>query len=452
MPALFALLLAAAAAASPPALRDCSAPDVGRAECGFVEVAEDAGSRRRIRLDLQVLRAPGPDRAADPIFVLQGGPGQAATPQADFYARIFAPLRERRDIYLIDVRGTGRSDSLHCTAGEAPRDFLPIAAVRACRRSLERRVRLSAYTTRRIVADLEAVRRRFGLPSVNLYGTSYGTRVALEYMRLHPNSVRTATLSGVVSADNDAPASYGHFAQRAFDRYAALCREQPECARAYPDPAADLARARARAGEAGLDPGLFGELVRMELYTPATAGRLFAALAEAARGRFGFWQDRAGRLGRFWSPEGVSLGMFLSVTCADFMSPGSAAAAERLGRGTFAGAYRARQQSGACAQWPVARTGAGFRRPVRAKVPMLLVSGELDPVTPPEWAAQAARTLPRARRAVVRNNGHALGAAAPCVVSMMVRLVESGRSEEIDSSCTDDLPPPSFSLGAPAGG
>jgi pimeloyl-ACP methyl ester carboxylesterase len=448
---LSAPLLVAAVAASPPRLDDCSAPEIGRAECGVVEVAEGPGSRRRIKLDLQVLRATGPTQAADPLFVLQGGPGQSATPQADFYARVFAPLRAKRDIYLIDMRGTGRSDSLHCTAGEAPRDFLPIDAIRACRRGLEPRVRLSAYTTRRIVGDLEAVRRRFRLGPVNLYGTSYGTRVALEYIRLHPHSVRTAALSGVVSADNDAPASYGPFAQRAFDRYAALCREQPDCARAYPDPAGDLARAQARAKQAGLDPGLFGELVRMELYTPATAGRLFGALAEAARGDFGFWRDRAARLGRFWSPEGVSLGMFLSVTCADFMSPGVPQAAERLGRGTFAGAYRARQQSAACAEWPVRRTGPGFRRPVRASLPVLLVSGELDPVTPPEWSAKAARSLPRARRVVIRHNGHALGAAAACVAGMMAEMVEAGRTDRIDARCADDLPPPQFSPGPPAG-
>ncbi|HEX8622390.1 MAG TPA: alpha/beta hydrolase [Allosphingosinicella sp.] len=442
----------AAAVAAPPRLHDCSAPEIGRAECGIVEVPEGDGSRRLVRLDLLVLRAIGPERAADPVFVLQGGPGQAATPQSDFYARAFAPLRTKRDIYLIDMRGTGRSDSLHCAAGEAPRDFLPIAAVRACRAALEPRVRLSAYTTRRIVADLESIRRRFGLGPVNLYGTSYGTRVALEYMRLRPRSVRTATLSGVVSADNDAPASYGPFAQRASERYAALCREQPDCARAYPDPAGDLAKAQARAPAAGLDPGLFGELVRMELYTPATAGRLFGALAEAARGDFGFWKDRADRLGRFWSREGVSLGMFLSVTCADFMSPGAAKAAERLGAGTFAGAYRARQQSAACAEWPVPRTASGFHRPVRADVPVLLISGELDPVTPPDWSAKAARTLKRGRRVIIRHNGHALGAAAACVAGMMTAMVEAGRADRIDTGCADDLPPPKFSLGPVSGG
>lgn len=428
-----------------PVFTRCGSAELGEAECGTIDVPEGGRSTRRVRLDLLVLRSPAVARADDPLFVLQGGPGQAATPQADFYARVLAPIRRTRDIYLIDVRGTGRSDSLHCPAPAAEREFLPLAAVRACREALRRRVDLSAYNTRRIVADLEEVRRRLGLRRVNLYGTSYGTRVALEYMRLHPESVRTAALSGVIPAQNDAPASYGRFAQRVFARYVALCRAQPGCAAAYPDPAGDLeaALARLRRGEAGIPAGLFGELVRMELYGPGSAGRLFGALRQAAEGDFGFWRRRAQRMAGFWSADALSLGMFLSVTCADFMRA-DRALARRLGARTFAGTYRFDQQRAACAEWPVARTPFGFARPVRSTVPALLVAGELDPVTPPEWAATAARTLPRARLVIVRNNGHALGAAAGCVARMMTELIEREDPAAIDAGCADDLPPPDF--------
>jgi pimeloyl-ACP methyl ester carboxylesterase len=455
--AFVAALFAAAlpATAQERALAACVREELGAADCGVIAVQSRRLSSRPILLDVIVLRATGAERAPDPLFVLQGGPGQAATSQADFYARTFAAVRARRDIWLVDVRGTGRSDSLHCSVGtQAAPDFLPIEAVRACRTELERRgVNLSSYTTRQIVADLEDVRRRFRLRVVNLYGTSYGTRVALEYMRLYPRSVRTAALSGVVPAQSDAPTDYGRFAQQAFERYAALCGADRACAASRPDPAGDLARAQARvaaafaSGESSLSPGLFGELVRMELYGPARVGALFAALRQAAQGDLGFWQARAQRLAGFWSPELLSLGQFLSVTCADFMPAVDIVRARQSGLGTFAGSYRAEQQAAACAVWGVPPAARDFRRPVRSRVPALLVSGELDPVTPPAWAALAARTLPNGRAVVIRNNGHAMGAAAPCVAAMMTELIETRSARGVDTSCADDLPPPDFSAG-----
>ena len=449
-------LVAALAALAPvpvlaaePVLRPCGDPELGTAECGTVSVPERPGSRRRLALDLIILRATGADPAPDPLFVLQGGPGQAATPQADFYARAFAPLRERRDIYLIDTRGTGRSASLHCPV--RGRDFLPVDDVRACRDELRRRADLTAYTTRRIVGDLERARRAFHLPAVNLYGTSYGTRVALEYVRLRPRSVRTAILSGVVPAQNDAPAEYGQFAEQAFGRYVALCRADPTCAATYPNPQADLAAARRNVedaferGATTVSPGLFGELVRMELYAPSRAGPLFQGLRSAAAGNLSHWESRAERLTGLWSPEGLSLGMFLSVTCADFMPRVDPDRARRLGEGTFAGSYRFEQQAAACALWDVPPTSTEFARPVRARVPALLLAGEFDPVTPPAWARLAAQTLPNARVVTIANNGHSIGPAAPCAMAMMTVLIETGDPRRVDAGCADDLPPPDFS-------
>ena len=437
-----------ASVAAPPALQPCGDAQLGTAECGTVSVPERPGSERSIALDLVVLRASGERPAPDPLLVLQGGPGQAATPQADFYARIFAPLRARRDIYLVDVRGTGRSAPLYCPSSGG--DFLPAGDVRACRAALAGRTDLSAYTTRQIVADLEHVRQLFGLPAVNLYGTSYGTRVALEYMRLHPRSVRTATLSGVVPAQNDAPAEYGLFAQDAFARFAALCRVDPACAAAHPDPARDLEAARRAveaafaAGRSRISPGLFGELVRMELYVPGRVGGLFAALAAAAQGDLTFWEGRAERLAGLWSEEALSMGAFLSVTCADFMPRVDPERARRLGGGTFAGSYRYDQQAAACALWDVPPTPDEFAEPVRSAVPTLLVSGEFDPVTPPQWGRLAAETLANGRTVVIRNNGHALGPAAGCAVAMMETLIETLDPARIDADCADDLPPPDF--------
>lgn len=437
--------------ASRPEMAPCPQQEFGRSECGTVAVPESRGSSRTVLLDVMVLRSTGPDRAPDPIFVLQGGPGQAATIQADFYARTFAALRQRRDIFLIDVRGTGASDSLHCPVapGSGRSNLLPLDAVRACRERHSGK-NLASYTTRQIVADLEAVRARFGLPAVNLYGTSYGSRLGLEYMRLHPRSIRTATLSGVLPAQTDPPTDYGRFAQQTFEAYARLCAGIPACAGPHPDPSADLARAQAAVarahseGRTDLSPGLFGELVRMELYGPGRVARLFRVLREAAEGRFAFWEDRADRLLGVWSPDGLSLGMFLSVTCADFMPQVDQARVRRASAGTFAGAFRADQQAAACREWPVPPSPRSLAAPVRSRVPTLLISGEFDPVTPPQWGLLAARSLPRSRTVVIRRNGHALGEGAQCAATMMGMLIETRDPRRIDASCAETMPIPDF--------
>lgn len=313
------------AEAQPLEMRACQQAELGRADCGVFMVPEGGRTARTIALDLVILRAVGTQPAPDPIVILQGGPGQAATQQADFYARTFAPLREKRDIYLLDARGTGRSNSLHCSVGStSPADFLPLAAVQSCRKKLSAAANLSAYTTRETVNDLELLRRRLKLPAVNLYGTSYGTRLALEYMRLHPGAVRTATLSGVVPAQNDAPTEYGLFAQAAFDRYVSLCSTIAKCAAAYPDPRGLLAKAQIaiasayKTGATSVSPGLFGELVRMGLYSPDRVASLLKGLQEASAGNLSHWEKAAQGLSNFWSPNALSLGTFLSVTCADF--------------------------------------------------------------------------------------------------------------------------------------
>ena len=144
--------------------RSCSLPDVvGPVLCGSFEVPEDrSGKGRTIALNIVVLKATGPSPVADPIVPLQGGPGQGAVGLAGFYARTLAALRESRDIVLIDVRGTGRSNPLDCdiSSPESVRsgDLLPPPAIRACRQRLESRADLRFYTTDGRTANMSCSR------------------------------------------------------------------------------------------------------------------------------------------------------------------------------------------------------------------------------------------------------------------------------------------------------
>jgi pimeloyl-ACP methyl ester carboxylesterase len=118
--------------------------------------------------------------APDPLFVIAGGPGQAATSMAEFASRAFSGVRRYRDIVLVDLAGTGRSAALQCqmypTARDLVGDFYPISQVRACRDSLSQRTDLRRYNTSTLMDDLDEVRAVLGYDAINLYGTSYGTR------------------------------------------------------------------------------------------------------------------------------------------------------------------------------------------------------------------------------------------------------------------------------------
>jgi pimeloyl-ACP methyl ester carboxylesterase len=207
---LFALLAAAGGAVTAAErpwqgkLASCTLPEVaGKAFCGTYEVFENRASRagRKIALKIVLLPATGPDPAPDPVFSLEGGPGGSATLDA---AEVAAdPARVRRDLVLVDTRGTGGSNPLACPHlwGDGSRldRIFPPDAVAACRDALQKRADLTLYTTAAAMDDVDEVRRHLGYGAVNLSGASYGTFAAQIFLARHPEAVRTVVLSSVVS-------------------------------------------------------------------------------------------------------------------------------------------------------------------------------------------------------------------------------------------------------------
>ncbi len=152
-------------------------------------------------LNVVVLPAFDQKTKAEPLFDLAGGPGAAATEGARFYAQQGKEYRRRRDLVLIDQRGTGRSNPLSIPRKKTPQHYLsemyPVDYVKSLRQTLEERADLTQYTTSIAMDDLDDVQDWLGYDRIHLLGTSYGTRAALVYMRQHPERVRTVTLIGV---------------------------------------------------------------------------------------------------------------------------------------------------------------------------------------------------------------------------------------------------------------
>src|SRR5207244_12853121 len=171
--------------------------------CGRLTVFENRLTRAGRTIDLSVVVLPAFDQntKAEPLFDLAGGPGAAATESATFYAGQGKGYRRRRDVVLVDQRGTGKSNPLSLPGKRTPEDYpsemSPVDCVKSLRQTLERRADLTQYTTSIAMDDLDDVRARLGYDRINLIGSSYGTRAALVYLRQHPERVRTVTLIGV---------------------------------------------------------------------------------------------------------------------------------------------------------------------------------------------------------------------------------------------------------------
>lgn len=432
-----------------------------RARCGMLSVLEDRTrpAGRRIDIAFSVLRATGTTRSADPVLVLLGGPGDAASRRIAGLAAAHAAVNVERDLVLVDQRGTGRSASLACFLGSDDdlqsylNAFMPLRDVRDCLARLHGGSDPARYRTTDFIADLEALRVALGIARWNLHGNSYGTRVALQYMARHPAAIRSAVLIGAVPRELVMPVSFGADADRALRLVLADCRADSTCASAFPNVAAELdsvakrlERAPAsadvvhpvsRAAErVAVSRGTFGEVVRATLYTPAGARMLPLMIHEAFGGDYAAIAIAALRRQRSMAREGWA-GLYLAVTCAEDIARADRAAAFAANRATILGEFRARQHFDACATWPLRPDGDEWPATDRVTTPTLLIVGDQDPVTPPRWSETTMRQLASGRMIVVPQGGHGFPGmvGAECLTALQVAFYASASAAGLDSGC-----------------
>jgi pimeloyl-ACP methyl ester carboxylesterase len=444
-------------------LQPCRLPGVEREiRCGTVTVPEnpDAPGGRTVDIHFAVVPAVARNAQPDPVFILAGGPGQAASRVIGQTMAVFAELNARRDIVFIDQRGTGRSNALDCPDDE---DSLAVALdpsqhmerLKRCLGDLRSDTR--QYATWIAVGDYDAVRRKLGVDRVNLWGGSYGTRVAIEYLRQFPQQVRTAVLDGVAPPDMVLPASFSIDADAALTALAAACKADARCRERYPDfeTRIDALLARAEAGfdadvahpltgqkqTLHVDRRLLASLLRIPLYVPTLASVMPYALASAGAGDFqplvALSAAVSGRV-----RENFALGMHFAVICAEDLPRLSAkeradTARTRFGS-TFADVYS--EACPALATRPVPDT---FYQVPRSEVPVLVLSGGLDPATPPRHGAAVAERLGNARHVEAPFLGHGVSTQA-CAARLITRFVRNASFKELDTDCLEKLPASTF--------
>ena len=438
------------------------------ARCGGLEVPEDPADPQgaKIRLAIAVVPAVATRAKPDPLFLIAGGPGQGSIQGYAPLLGAFAGVRRERDLVLVDQRGTGDSNRLDCAmpddaleAGEIPPAELA-ALARDCLAKLTARPQF--YTTSIAVGDLDAVRAALGYAEINVFGGSYGTRVAQHYARRFPDRSRAVVLDGVVPPTLALVPQIAIESQRALERVFDRCAADPACNERFPTLPQQFARldTALRQGPVTVslaDP-VSGErrpvavtrahlvtMARMLVYSPGTASLLPLLIHEAATiGNYGPLAAQAEMFGEELESM-IAMGMHHSVVCAED-APRFAGAVDRQAlEATAIGPQMVDGMEAICAVWPLGPVDADFAEPLDSAVPALLLSGEFDPATPADYGEMAAKGFRNGRHVVIPGQGHGV-TRLPCVQRLLRQFIAAGSVAALDDACVAKIQPAPFFL------
>jgi pimeloyl-ACP methyl ester carboxylesterase len=435
------------------------------ARCGTLEVFENrqTNSGRKIALNIAVIPSVSANPQPDPLVFFAGGPGQAAVSLGKVAYRVLDKARREREIILIDQRGTGKSNALDCndknnnlSLAEKLVDANLVQQMQTCLQKLA--AAPEHYTTPNAVADLEDVRAALGYDKLNLWGVSYGTRMALSYMRAYPQHVRSAVLDSVAPTAIKLPLYSARDTQSALQRTIDDCMQDAGCKKLAPDLQQDLleiSEAMAKSPvkiainnpstnektDLTMDQRTFASSIRSILYRADYASLLPLTVSEAKRGNYA---PLIAQVTAFSAQleDSMALGMFMSVVCAEDVP--------LIGKDEIQGLatplFRADMFDSllkACAIWPKGNIPPEHAAPVTSDVPVLILSGALDPATPPLWGDYVAKTLSRSKHVVADNLSHSVSPYG-CFPTLIANFFKAGNADKLDASCVKNIARPAF--------
>ena len=433
------------------------------ARCGWLEVAENPAAPNGRKIRLHVALAPAVSRSPkpDPLFFFAGGPGQAATETYVMIRPILEKIRKDRDIVLIDQRGTGQSNPLKCPLQEddtlettVDLDLIKKRA-RECLQKLDGDPRY--YTTTVAMQDYDKVRQAMGYDRINLLGISYGTRAAQVYLRQFPQHARSVILDSVVPMELILGTEHARMLDRSVAATFDDCERDKQCNALFADASSGLKDLFKHLREQPrkilfthpltgkqesltVTADILAAAIRFLSYSSETQALLPLLIHEAAT---------TGNLERLTSQallimgslsEQISHGMELSVICNEdypFMTD------QQQDEDTILGSTFLTAMQTECGVWPRAEPVAGFHKPVSADVPVLLLSGTRDPVTPPAYAKQTAAHFPNSLVLIGNGLGHSV-ITNYCLREVATQFIEKGSSKGLDTDCVADIKPAPF--------
>ena len=449
-----ALVPLVAAATRELPLRPCTLTGSVAARCGTFRVPENRGPEgsRTVTLRVAVIPARDGGSCPDPVVYLAGGPGGSAVAGALGMTQLFSSANERRDIVLVDQRGTGRSNALECplpskglgTSAPAMRAY-----VKACLARFD--VDARQYTTVPAMDDLADVMRALGYDQIDVYGLSYGATAAQYLLAQHGDLVRTAILDGGTLLDVPIFERWAPNGERALRAILSRCSRSPRCARAFPrvrsevfEMMATLRKGPVRALGVVIGPAQAAGTLHTLTRSPEGATRIPWIAHRAAKGD--------------WSPLVLSMDehgtggvetrqlMFWSIVCNEPWARWSLARTRAASRGTYLAertALDAGLASAVCSVWPKAPQPAWSKERVRTDVPVLLIVGGNDPQDPLANVRDARRAMPNSRTVVVPHAGHG-AVQLGCMSQLANQFVERGTAAGLDTRCAARYTPPAF--------
>jgi len=470
------LIIGAIACASAPAagpldrLHPCSSSEGPiDAYCGTLSVFENRDTKQGRQIGLFITLLPAVrHESPDPLVFLAGGPGQGAAQLARQIRDVFRRVERTRDIVLVDQRGTGKSHPLNCStvsntlADATESDDVALARLESCLKGYDADVRF--YTTNIAMDDLDDVREYLGYKTFNLYGGSYGTRAALVYLRRHKEHVRSMVLDGVAPTDMRLPLFTSRDAQRALDKMLSDCEASPSCEHAFPGLRLRVRSLLARleknpprvrvvhprtgvAEEVTIEARIVASILFTSLYSPLTASIVPSLIDDAEHNDF--QALFALGLSDGGDDDNMSLGMRFSVLCTEDAGRVTPGDVERETINTVFGSHLLGPQIAACERWPKGTVEPTFYDPVVSDVPALVLSGDIDPVTPPTWGEAVVKHLSRGRHIVMPATGHGVIGTA-CGLKLIETFIERASSADLDTSCVAEVHRPPFFV-TPAG-
>ena len=432
-----------------------------QAWCTTFDVPEnrDDPHSRHIGLKLAIARSEAQVPQPDMAVLLAGGPGEAATESWVVEAPAFEEVRKHHDIVLLDQRGTGGSNPLSCKEAEEKSDESTITLdldkvrkdVAACLNEVKQKADPRYYTTTIAAQDLEDVRKALGSPQLDLIGVSYGTRMAQQYLKHYPDSVRSVVLDSAVPNQVVLGEDFATNLDDALKKDFGACTAVTECKQRFGDSMQTLYQLRdaLRANPHTVsfrDPQTYetvvrplsefslASVVRMFAYQPETAALLPLSINAAAHGDVGPLLGQAKLLNGDLSGD-MNNGMSMSVICsedADLLQP------RPEDQHTILGNHLIDALKAQCEVWPHGARPADFHAPLRSDKPILILSGQFDPVTPPRYGEQILPGLANGRQLVFKGQGHSL-LARGCMPQLLGKFIDKPDPKHLDASCLDKL-------------
>ena len=460
---LLALLFSTSAAAQPVELEDCrisAGPGMPsmQARCATLARPLDplGEADGEIELRIAVVPALNLDPEADPLVPLAGGPGQGAVQFYTANAAAFERVRRDRDILLVDQRGTGQSATMDCEMDDNIVEGqysieLTVEFTRTCLDQLPHGPRF--FTTSIAVQDLEAVREALGYTRLNLYGVSYGSRVAQHFARQYPESTRTVILDGVAAPQKALGPEIATESQRAVESILARCIEDAECGERFPEIDKTFQRVVRTLTDAPVEIEVphpnhgrpealtfgrneFAGAIRLLAYSPNSIALIPLLVHEAGEQRYAPLAAQY-LMTSISLMDSLSLGMHNSVMCSeDVPFYDSATIDYDLLNASYMGPLQIEALQAICSIWPVGPVDDEFKAPLATELPVLLLSGTADPITPPAWATLAMAEMENATHLIGEHQGHGQ-IYVGCVPEIVADFIDAADLSSLDTQCME---------------